>query len=485
MRRINAAVGKLRLLQMEMSVRLALLGADYCATFSRMLLLQAAAAQLGNWFRICAALVLAGVLAACINQTIVEPPPTRTWSSTALADLHAAAEAAPVHGLPAEADWIRDIDRLDAASLRDARAAAALDAAADALFRRLASAYAIGAVDPATADPDWAILRPAPPDVSALLSAAREQGGAKAMLESLLPATGDYVALERELAIVQAEGPGAVDTRGLKREERLDRLRVNLERERWLPRTLPVQRMEVLIPFFEARLRDGAVISESHRVIVGARRTPTPTFEARIQSITLNPSWSPPSSIILNELAPRFRRDPSLASSEGFDVLDAGGNSVDPAAVNWRARPFPYTMRQRPGPGNALGRLRFDMPNAYSIFMHDTPARTLFRREDRALSHGCIRVEEPVPLARAVLGSAEWGPEALHSAIDRGETQAIRLPQALPVFVLYRTARVDADGAIQYAEDIYGRDWALLRRLDENRPLPTVGLASGESECAG
>lgn len=400
-------------------------------------------------------------------------------------DLRAALAAAPAQGFAPETRTIAELDRLDQASARDAEAAAALDALADDALARLAAHFATGAVDPARVDPEWRLPRPAAPDLVALRASVATGASPSLLLNALLPPSAEYSALVGELALLQALPANDSDANGRSRDARIDAVRANLERWRWLPRELPARRIDVLVPFFELRLRDAAAAPIAHAVIVGARRTPSPSFTAAISSITLNPTWTPPSSIVTNELLPRFRRDPGAAAADGFDVLDRTGQIVDPALVDWRARPFPYTLRQRAGAGNALGRLRFDLPNPYAVYLHDTPSRGLFARADRALSHGCIRVSEPETLAAAVLGDPAWSLEALQAAIEIGETQTIQAPSPLAIYILYLTAAPDASGAIAYADDIYRRDAPLLRALDDaGDQLASLDRNDAETECA-
>src|SRR5690606_28524342 len=153
-------------------------------------------------------------------------------------------------------------------------------------------------------------------------------------------------------------------------------------------------------------------------------------------------------SIVLNELAPRFARNPAAASREGYDVLDAAGRIVDPSAVNWNARPFGYQLRQRPGPGNALGRLRFDLPNPFAVYLHDTPNRTSFARAARALSHGCVRVESPVALAAALAEAPGWSEAELQAQIDAGAESRLPLPDPVPVSILHFMTALPPGGEI-------------------------------------
>ncbi len=414
-------------------------------------------------------------LAACSGggrqpvPEIVPISPARLWSAEALSDLRSAARGMPAHGLPEERAAIEELERLEPLSLREEGAAADVDEKATALFDRLALALATGAVDPAAVDPEWSIPRASPPDLTALRQSVFTGARPSALLNGLSPANADYAALVSELARLQAGGESSGQRRG-------DQVRVNLERWRWLPRGLPARRVEVIVPFFELRFRhDGDVTTR--RVIVGARRTPTPTFSAAVESVTLNPTWTPPTSIASAELLPRFRRDPGAAAREGFEVLDHRGLAIDPSTVDWTARPFPYVLRQRPGAGNALGRVRFNMPNAYAVYLHDTPSRGLFQRSDRALSHGCIRVADPVDLAADIgLDRA-----TLEQVIEGGETRTEPLLEPLPIFVLYFSAVSDDAGAVRYAEDIYGRDEAVLRALQ--RPQEPGARAGRLSEA--
>lgn len=400
----------------------------------------------------------------------------RVWTTEALAQLRAVAESAPNEGLPPETEALDELNRFEGGA-QPPQAGDQVDVAADALFDSLARAFATGATDPVRADPAWAIARPAEPDLVALHASLATGAAPDMLLRALLPQSSEYVALRAELQRVTSEQPGQRDSAGLDRETRLARLRANLERWRWLPRALETTRVEVRVPAHQALLfRDGAVVS-THGVIVGTPRTPTPTFSAAIRTVTLNPNWDPPTEILLRELLPRFARNPAAAAQEGFEALDANGAAVDPSVVNWAARPFPYRVRQRPGPANALGRIRFDLPNPYSIFLHDTPNRALFTGANLALSHGCIRVDNPLGLATGVLGSAEWTPESLQAAIDTGEQRIITLPTPTKVYLLYLTAAVGDEGAIAYYDDVYRRDPRLIAALD----APDVALVAENS----
>ena len=178
--------------------------------------------------------------------------------------------------------------------------------------------------------------------------------------------------------------------------ERIRQIELNLERERGASPLPPGLAVVVNVPEFQAEvLRDGALVW-STAVIVGETKTPTPLFDALITEIVLNPSWAVPAKIAAEELLPDIRRDPAYLGRGGYLVYDGTGNPVDPATVRWQylsADNFPYRLVQRPGPVNQLGVIKFVFPNPYSVFLHDTPKRTLFQQARRALSHGCIRMQ--------------------------------------------------------------------------------------------
>lgn len=422
-------------------------------------------AVMKSWKALCLAALLP--LAACggSRATSAAPEiaalPAPAWNEAAVADLAEAARQAAREGLPSEEATLNEIAALQNRGARDAGAVEMLDQTAEALFRRLAVEFAHGATDPARVANDWHIPRAPAPDLEAL-SQARLAGAAPSVqLAALKPQSEEYQALSTEYVRVLAEPANTEDANGRSRGDRLDSMRASLERWRWMPRDMPSERVEVRIPHFEAVYR-GVNGNETHAVIVGARRTPTPVFSVSIEAVTLNPTWTPPQSIVSNELLPRFRRNPGAAAAENFEVLDSSGRAVPLSDVNWHARPFPYTLRQRAGAGNALGQLKFEMPNAYDVYLHDTSAPGLFERANRALSHGCIRVQDPAGLASAVLG---LDLASLQSEIDQGATQRLPLAAPLQVYVLYMTAVADG-GVVRYADDLYHADGAVLTALD-------------------
>ncbi|HVA13506.1 MAG TPA: L,D-transpeptidase family protein [Stellaceae bacterium] len=231
---------------------------------------------------------------------------------------------------------------------------------------------------------------------------------------------------------------------------RVRQIRWNLERWRSLPRITAATRIEVNAAAAMATLyRDDQPVRVM-RAIVGAAVHPTPVLRARISSVMLNPPWVVPSSIIEKEIRPMLKRDPDYLDRFGFAYQDVGGGTE---------------LVQRPGPTNALGQVKFEMPNPDDIYMHDTPERQLFALARRYVSHGCVRVEDPRGLARVLLDSDQWSRGAIDDAIATGQTQSVPLHRSLPVYVLYWTAFVDPDGTVEFRDDIYGRDRRLAEAL--------------------
>ena len=267
-------------------------------------------------------------------------------------------------------------------------------------------------------------------------------------------------------------GPATLRALNVPLAQRIDQIRINLERARWTFDLRGDDFVEVNIPGFRASMvRDGRVLWTT-KVIVGATGDETPEFRAALKHIVFNPTWTVPFSIASEEHLPQIKRDPDFLARGHYDLFDQAGNMIDPSAVDWSGvgtRNFPFTVIQRPGPLNQLGRIKFVFPNEYAVFMHDTPARYLFDKPARAFSHGCVRVDKPMELAEILLGQDGWPRDRIQAAIDTGTTRTVVLSESLPILLLYRTAEVDDSGTIRFYEDIYGRDRAVLEALD--RPL--------------
>ena len=273
------------------------------------------------------------------------------------------------------------------------------------------------------------------------------------------------------LAIDGVVGPATRAALNVPVEARLRQIEVNMERWRWLPRDLGDPHVRVNIADFWLRVVEGGAPVLQMRVVVGTRYRQTPVFSDRLSYLVFNPYWHVPPRIATQDRLPEFQRDPSLVSRLGFEVLDGWGPDarvVDPSTIDWgrlSADNFPYRLRQRPGPANALGRVKFMFPNRHNVYLHDTPARSLFGRTERGFSSGCIRVERPVDLATYLLRDNEdWTEARVRSEMSRSTERTVVLQQKVPVHLLYWTAWPE-DGTLHFRNDIYRRDEAVASAL--------------------
>jgi murein L,D-transpeptidase YcbB/YkuD len=249
--------------------------------------------------------------------------------------------------------------------------------------------------------------------------------------------------------------------------ERIRQIRINMERWRWLPRTLGKRYVMVNMTGFELYIIENDSMVLSMPVIVGHSLRSTPTFSGLISYMEYNPYWTIPRKLVLEDIIPRQLRDPSYLSKESIKVYKGWENAqeIDPKTVDWSnldENHFPYWLRQEPGPKNALGTVKFMFSNPYAIYLHGTPDRHLFDPVVRAFSSGCIRVKDPVRLAAFLLndGSLQKEEEVLAS-IHLEINQGVTLPIAVPVYLVYWTAWVDQDGELHFRHDLYGRDTRL------------------------
>jgi murein L,D-transpeptidase YcbB/YkuD len=265
-----------------------------------------------------------------------------------------------------------------------------------------------------------------------------------------------------------AVGPATRAELNVTVDQRIDALRVNMERARWVLPGLADRLVAVNIAGQKVYyVEDGEVIFES-RAIVGTSYTRTPVFADTMRYIVINPTWTVPRSISREVLA-GIRSDPDYLTTRQIVVIDGAENRVDPATIDfagYTAATFPWVFRQLPGPLNSLGRIKFMFPNQYNVYLHDTPSRDLFEREVRTFSHGCIRVEDPFRLAELVLAGQDGGDQAsLMRMVASDRTATVQLERPIPVLILYWTASADLHGELHFYRDIYGRDGAVLSAL--------------------
>lgn len=256
-------------------------------------------------------------------------------------------------------------------------------------------------------------------------------------------------------------------------ETRLQQIDLNLERWRWLPDSLGDSYILVNIAAFELQWVEDYSVRLTKRVIVGRPFRRTPVFSDRIRYLVFNPTWTVPSKLIVQDKLPEIIRDPAYLERLGFTVYRGWGadrQPVDAQTVDWRSlaasRNVPYQLVQAPGPQNALGQVKFMFPNKFDVYLHDTPSRDLFARNERSFSSGCIRVHEPLDLAAALLEKqAGWNRERIDSVIASRQTTTVTLKEPIPVHLEYWTAWVGVDGRLAFRNDVYDRDPRLLAAL--------------------
>jgi len=360
----------------------------------------------------------------------------------------------------------------------------------DALLRYAVDVRA-GRLRPTAVQPDWGIPPPDREDPVHELAQVVVAGTLGAWLEALPPPHEGYARLVTALHALHAAadrvGPsarGAVD-------QKVRQVSVNLERWRWLPRRFEPRHL--VVNAADATLtviEDGRVRLES-RVVVGDELHPTPVVRSEVGAIVFNPPWTVPTSIVVDEFLPKLRANPRFLADNDIAILDRRDDPYG-LTVNWAAVSpdhFPFRLQQRPGGWNPLGRMRFATPNRFDVYLHDTPLPELFQREDRALSHGCVRVERARDLALLVLAGQPAGrPEALDRALASSTTGVVSVVRPLPVYLLYWTALVDDEGRLQLRDDPYDRDARVAVGLARNpgtTPRPAGGPATVSHQPAG
>jgi L,D-transpeptidase YcbB len=244
-------------------------------------------------------------------------------------------------------------------------------------------------------------------------------------------------------------------------QERLAQLQTNLTRIKGLMSINKAPRYVLVnVPAFIAQAVDHGTLALSSNVVTGKPARATPRVDAKIVEINFYPTWSVPEIVAQQDLIPKIRKDPSYFSEEHFSVMtDWKSAPLDPMTVDWNSpQVVSYKFRQEPGPFNALGVVRINMPNKYSVYMHDTPLKQLFSQSARAFSSGCVRVEKVQELVAWLLGGNGWTLEKVQAQIDSGKKIDVKLPAPVPVHFVYLTAFVGANGVAQFRPDIYGRD---------------------------
>lgn len=310
------------------------------------------------------------------------------------------------------------------------------------------------------------------PRVPALRARLGLPAGADDRFDAELDAAVRGFQQSQGLAVDGVVGPNTLDLLNVTDAERITRIDVNLERWRWLMRALPATRVQVNVADYTLQVFDAGQEALRMNVIVGTPFRRTPVFTEPMRYLVFNPDWRVPRRIAVEDKLPLLRKDAAALAAQGYEARR--GNSPDPLqpvdAFDWSTvtpRTFDYLLRQRPGANNALGRVKFILPNPYSVYLHDTPARELFARSGRAFSSGCIRLEHAMLLADWVLrDQPTWTRERIDTVLEAGETVEVPLRQPLPVLVLYFTVVAGESGAVYYRPDLYGRDAKVAAALE-------------------
>ncbi|MDR3473182.1 MAG: L,D-transpeptidase family protein [Devosia sp.] len=342
-----------------------------------------------------------------------------------------------------------------------------------ALKAALAKIDEQGAETPPVVVPDGPLLRPGMKD--ARLAVLRQRlgvtapdTGADVYDPALVEAVKSFQTSAGEIVdgVVGPATLAALNDAGTKVTR--DDIIANMERWRWLPQDLGKLHVLVNIPEFRLSVVEDGTTQYSTRVVVGKPSTPTPIFSNSIKNIVVNPYWNVPVSIVAKEIAPHMLANPGYIAGQNMQIV-SGAHVIDASAIDWSSVTqgnWKYTIRQLPGGGNALGQIKFLFPNAHDVYLHDTPSKSLFGTAMRAYSHGCVRVQNPMDFADALLkGEPNLNASVLESMFGPSE-RWVNLKTHVPVHIAYFTVRADADGTLHSFGDIYGHNQRLIDLLN-------------------
>ncbi|TPL51326.1 murein L,D-transpeptidase [Mesorhizobium sp. B2-4-6] len=258
---------------------------------------------------------------------------------------------------------------------------------------------------------------------------------------------------------------------GASKADKIEKVKVALEELRWMPSDLGSPRVFINQPAFTASYIDNGEEKLKTRAVIGRVTNQTAFFYNQIKQVDFHPYWGVPQSIIVNEMLPRLRSDPGYLDRAGYEVTDSRGKRIPSSAVNWGAygANIPFSVRQQPSEANALGELKILFPNKHAIYMHDTPQKSFFARDMRALSHGCVRLQDPRGMAAAVLGTSV---DDIAEKLKHGHSTE-NVTRVIPVYVAYFTAWPDMSGKVEYFDDVYDRDSKLMQALDATEAVRT------------
>ncbi len=340
--------------------------------------------------------------------------------------------AAQAEGLDPADYHIEELEALRGAPLRhdDPHQAIELDLRSTYAYLHCAWDLTHGTIDPEDVDPRW---HAAPQDIDLhnAHDTALGENLVEASLRDLAPKAPQYQGLKHQLALSRQKGDAAM----------VQQIAMNMERWRWLPDDLGSRYVMVNIPAFRLDVVEGGTSVLAMNVVTGKKDSPTPVLSDRMKYVVFSPYWNIPPDIAQKEIAPKAEKDPGYLERNNIEVDEEGGR-----------------YRQRPGKGNSLGLVKFVFPNHFNVYLHDTPAHALFDRVERDFSHGCVRLERPIDLAKYVLrDQPDWTEEKIGAAMNAGVEKTVNLKEPLPIYLAYFTAW-EENGALKTVPDVYGRD---------------------------
>jgi murein L,D-transpeptidase YcbB/YkuD len=347
-----------------------------------------------------------------------------------------------------------DIERLAAVRAAfDPARPADVDLAFTYAFLKYGWHLSRGTVRPEDVEKNWRSSRP-PADLAAALREAVAGNRVEQSLKALAPSARPYQGLRTQLAhhrALAAKGePPPTGAGELSMADRIALIELNMDRWRWMPDDFGPRYVFVNIPAFHLDAFENGQVVLNMKVVTGRKQDPTPVLADQMTHVVFSPYWNIPPSIVKNEIMPQVDRDPDYLERNNIEAVGTSGREET-------------RLRQRPGPRNSLGFVKFMFPNNFNVYLHDTPADALFNRDARHFSHGCVRLERPMELAKYVLrDQPEWTEERIKSAMHSGTERTVKVKEPIPVYLAYFTAWED-NGTLQIRPDVYGHD---RRQLD-------------------
>lgn len=325
-----------------------------------------------------------------------------------------------------------------------------------------------GRFDPSAMHIDWQIRRRKLDRLAELEGALKRGGSIPLSLARLAPRDARYTKLKAAL-------------KDQEDEDTSKQIAANLERLRWLPRELGERYLFVDIADFSLSAFEDGKKKLSMRIIVGGDFKRTPMFMSRVTQVVVNPYWNIPRSIIREEIIPKAKLNPDFLTKRHIRVyedFDGARREMDPKLIDWssvKPNGYPFHFQEHSGRANPLGPLKFNIPSGTGVYLHGTPNHRLFEKETRTLSHGCIRVENPVGLATFLLkrNSRRWSKSELSGIIVEGVERRLSVEDSVPVYLWYRTAWVDENGELQLRPDVYGWDAIVANAIEGKLPVVT------------